>query len=336
LAALIPLILVAEASADDPNPETTARKLMTPETDLAIGDGLRFLASRQNDDGSFGTSRLRGNVAVCSLAGLAFMAGGSTPGRGPYGREVDACVDYVLDQVDRNGLFVDWTSVVRGPMYEHGFATLFLAECHGMSQRTDLRQKLVEAVRLIVGSQNDEGGWRYYPVRHDADLSVTVCQVMALRAARNAGLGVPRRTIDRAVDYVKQCQNPDGGFTYRLEPRKESGFARSAAGLVALYSAGVYEGGEVDAAIRYVRRFTPKPEGEPPEYYYYGHYYAVQAMWHAGGDPWQSWYPAVRDELIHDQLTDGSWQSDRSIEYATAVACFILQVPNNCLPIIQR
>ena len=84
-----------------------------------------------------------------------------------------------------------------GPMYEHGFATLFLAEVYGMSPRDDMRDKLARAVDLIVRTQNAEGGWRYQPRREDADISVTICQVMALRAARNAGLKVPNETVDR-------------------------------------------------------------------------------------------------------------------------------------------
>ena len=101
-------------------------------------------------------------------------------------------------------------------MYGHGFATLYLAEVYGMSPRDDLREKLARAVELIVRTQNAEGGWRYQPRPEDADISVTICQVMALRAARNAGLRVPRETIDRCVDYVKRSQNADGGFRYML------------------------------------------------------------------------------------------------------------------------
>ena len=69
-------------------------------------------------------------------------------------------------------------------------------------------------MKLIVGSQNKEGGWRYLPKVGDADLSVTVTQLMALAAARDAGVDVPKETIDRAIDYVKKSQNGDGGFRY--------------------------------------------------------------------------------------------------------------------------
>ena len=73
-------------------------------------------------------------------------------------------------------------------MYGHGFATLFLAEVYGMTPRPDVRETLRKAVRLIVQTQNQEGGWRYHPVRNDAALSVTSCQIMALRAARTTGV----------------------------------------------------------------------------------------------------------------------------------------------------
>ena len=36
-------------------------------------------------------------------------------------------------------------------------------------------------------------------------------------------------------------------------------------------------------------------------HYFYGHYYAVQAMWQAGSDYWDRWYPAIRDELLRSQ-----------------------------------
>jgi hypothetical protein len=221
-------------------------------------------------------------------------------------------------------------------MYGHGFATLFLAEAYGMSMRPDLRDKLTRAVDLIVDTQNSEGGWRYQPQRLDADISVTICQVMALRAARNAGLHVPHETIERCVAYVKRSQNADGGFMY-MSTGGQSAFPRSAAGVVALFSAGIYEGPEVDKGLAYLMENLPR--GGPfnrENHYFYGHYYAVQAMWHAGGEYWQTWYPAIREELLARQREDGSWLDSICPEYGTAMACIILQMPNNYLPIFQR
>ncbi len=311
--------------------------LVDRRTNAAVRAGLGYLVARQNEDGCFGSSGYRRHVAVVSLAGMAFMASGSAPGRGPYGDNVNRCVRYLLNHCQDSGFIFAPDATSRGPMYGHGFATLFLAEAYGMWPTADLRDRLQRAVKLIIDTQNEEGGWRYQPERQDADISVTICQVMALRAARNAGLFVPNKTVDRCIDYVKQCQNADGGFSYML-PSGVSQFPRSAAGVVALYSAGIYEGDEVKRGIQYLMQFTPRPNAMSLEsHFFYGHYYAVQAMWQTGGDRWKQWYPAIRETLLSMQKKkDGSWFDQICSEYGTAMACLILQMPNNYLPIFQR
>jgi hypothetical protein len=219
-------------------------------------------------------------------------------------------------------------------MYGHGFATLFLAEMHGTSPRPDLRERLRKAVALIVRTQNNQGGWRYHPVRSDADLSVTVCQVMALRAARNVGIAVPKSTIDRAIKYITDSQNPDGGFRYMLDS-SGSMFARSAAGVAALYYAGVHEDKSIQRGLAYLRKFLPGKTQEQT-HYFYGHYYAAQAMYIAGGDDWATWWPAIRDELLSKQMAPGYWQGQAGNEYGTAMALIILQIPTRTLPIFQQ
>src|SRR5690242_5278484 len=67
----------AESSAD---PEQTAVELINSSTQRAIDRGLAFLSAAQHADGAFGSGGYSRNVAVCGLAGMAFMAGGSTPG----------------------------------------------------------------------------------------------------------------------------------------------------------------------------------------------------------------------------------------------------------------
>lgn len=334
---------------DDPDrlPDGSAAKdMITPAAQQAIEQGLAYLARKQHHDGSFGAVQYQGNVAITSLAALAMMAGGHQPGRGAYREVVTKALRYVLDQDDGRGYLVSRAGASHGPMYGHGFGTLFLAEVYGMVNtqplRDRLRDTLKQAVKLIVDHQNSEGGWRYLPTSHDADVSVTICQIMALRAARNAGFYVPKSTVDRCIKYVKLCQDHDGGFRYQLQGGV-SQFARSAAGVVALHCAGVYKGPEVEEGLRYLMSFKPGQGFRRQEmqlHYYYGHYYAAQAMWTAGGHYWSEWYPAIREELIsHEdyQKQLGSWKDPRfSAEYATAMACIILQIPNNYLPILQK
>ncbi len=317
------------------DPERSAVDLLTDRTQSAIDLGLGYLAARQNDDGSFGSGGYSRNVGVCALAGMAFMASGSTPDRGPLGQQCARVVDFLLGHAQDDGFIVLPESASHGPMYGHGFSTLFLSEAYGMTTRADIREKLKKAVQLIIDTQNDEGGWRYQPQPHDADISVTICQIMALRAARNAGLYVPKATVDACIEYVKRSQNPDGGFMY-LPTGGPSAFPRSAAGVVALYSAG-YDGPEIKKGLDYLVQEMPRGRFNRHGHFFYGHYYAVQAMWHAGGDYWQKWYPVVREELIGLQRADGAWMDDAvCAEYGTAMSCIILQMPNNYLPILQR
>ncbi len=334
-----PARAIAQRPTTTRNLESTAAELILPDTQKAIDRGLVYLSNRQHPEGSIGSgTNYRRNVAVTSLAGMAFLSAGHMPGRGTYGKNVDKSIDFVLSCARPNGYIIREDSAGHGPMYGHGFATLFLAEVYGMSPRKDIREALKKAVDLIVSSQNREGGWRYTPTDKDADVSVTVCQMMALRAARNCGIAVPKTTVDQCVDYVKKCQNPDGGFRYQLAVRPQSDFPRSAAGVVTLYSAGMTEGREIERGLAYLLRFPPR--GDAMRYdahYFYGQYYAVQAMWHAGDDRWRQWYPAIRDELTARQQHDGSWPDSLiNSEYATAMACLVLQMPNNYLPIFQR
>jgi prenyltransferase beta subunit len=326
---------LAQTAPDDAQPPPA--DVIQPRTQKAIKNGLSYLAARQNPDGSFGEGQYRGNVAVCSLCGMAFMAAGSTPGRGKYGQAVSRTVRFILSQTQESGFIQapEWTS--RGPMYGHGFATLFLAEAYGMWPDSEVREKLSAAVKLIINTQNSEGGWRYFPAPVEADISVTVCQVMALRAARNAGIDVPSKTIDRCIAYVRQSQNEDGGFMYMLRSGGPSRLPRSAAGVVALHSAGLYEGEELRKGVEYLMQHLPDKKAVASEnHYFYGQYYAAQAMWLVGDRYWRKWRPAIRDVLLDRQRADGSWYVDISAEYGTAMACLILQMPNSHLTIFQR
>jgi hypothetical protein len=349
--------------ADDPNkPDSvTSRSLINQAAQGCIDRGTDFLAKAQHEDGSFGDRQYKGNIAVTSLAALALMAGGHQPGRGANGKVVYDALQFVLAQGDRNppGFLNNPHSAAHGPMYGHGFGTLFLAEAHGMVHgkklREELHDKLKKAVEVIISSQNKEGGWRYHPVAQDADLSVTVCQIMALRAAHNVGLSIPDEVWEKCIEYVKACQDTSsGGFRY-LKQGGPTNFARTAAGISALNSAGVYLNGSgrdpekqkenkkiIEKGLEYLMNCTPNSAAGRRElrdmHYFYGHYYAVQAVWVAGEPRWSEWFPAIRDELVNQEKArgEGSWSDQISTHYATAMALLILQFPNNYLSIFQK
>ncbi len=334
---------------------------ITPRTEAAIRRGLDFLARAQHRDGYWVEvvgrkvneeyqGRPGKHVGVTALACMAFLSNGSTPGRGPYGENVERALSWILDQVKPDDGFI---TADQSRMYSHAFATLFLAEVYGMTGDPRVRPKLQAAVDCIVQSQNTQGGWRYLPGSKDSDMSITVTAVMALRGARNVGVFVPRETILRAIDYVKLSYiaeyptQPEmrGGFWYQIfdQPFRHSrtSVALTAAGVTALYGAGEYDSPQVREGIRFLTRRDHRYR--PPAWrmhhsfdYFYGYYYAIQAFYQAGGDIWTREYKLIRDEILNGQHREGYWEDLVGKNYATAMATIILQVPYRYLPIFER
>jgi hypothetical protein len=301
---------------------------LAPDAERAIDAGLKSLARQQNPDGSWGRKYAEANT---SLALMAFMLKGNFPGKGAHGEALDKAVRFLLDRAQQGGGYMGIN------MYEHGLGTLALSEAWGMSDRKEIRDTLKRAVDVILRAQSPSGGWRYQPRPQDADISVTVMQIVALASAREAGIHVPTETIDKALKYVKGLQvKSEGGFGYTGPSSPE--FARSAAGVMALLMCGERDSRAVVQGLDYLRRLH-SGKFEQANFYFYGHYYAIQAMYQAGESYYQEWYPPIRDALIAKQRPDGSWsgsgeESDPS--YATSMSILILGVPYRFLPIYQR
>jgi hypothetical protein len=304
---------------------------LSPEAEQAIGKGIAFLAKNQNDDGSWGQ---RYQPAVTALSLMAFMVKGYFPERGQHGAQLDRAVAFLLRQGEKNS---GYFGTSRHGMYEHGLATLALSEVWGMADRDGVRDALKRAVLIILGAQNGEGGWRYHPQPIDADISVTVMQIVALASAQEAGILVPAPVIRKAVRYVKSCQNEQsGGFGYQRGGGRVR-FSSTAAGVMSLLMCGERKSDAVDRGLAWLER---QPDGvfEKTNFYFYGHYYAIQAMYQAGEGHYQGWYPRIQKALLAKQRDDGSWSggSESHPAYGTSMAILILGVPYRFLPIYQR
>ena len=355
LAAVAVAVLHGANPAGAPAQDRTqglATELVTPAVKKAVAQGLEWLAARQNANGSWNCKigyklfeDYHGedgeDVGVTALCGMAYLGAGHTPNRGKYGRVVAKALDFVLSCVREEDGYITLNGT---RMYSHAFATMFLAEIHGTTPRPDLRVKLKRAVNLIVSSQNREGGWRYQPIPVDADLSVTVSTLQALRAARNTGISVPLETIERAMSYVRRCARTEG-FAYQAfadYPMNDTriSYPLSACGVVALFSAGEYDSREIRSGLAHLSRHANRLR--PRRYhYYYGHYYASQAMYlselkRQGG--FREYYTKVRDEILEEQRRqgDGGWTDDVGRTYATAMAIIVLQMPCELLPLFQK
>jgi hypothetical protein len=86
--------------------------------------------------------------------------------------------------------------------------------------------------------------------------------------------------------------------------------------------------------------------GQNPQYFFYFHYYAIQAFYQAGGKEWNDWHPRVRELLLKHQNKDGSWDvpagsaeaqyTNGDKVYPTAMATLILDIYRHYLPAYQR
>lgn len=332
-------VLAAEPPALEPTEKDPV--VVDEKTDDAIRGALKYLASKQLVNGAWGDSpeERQHPVAMTGYVLIAFQSAGQLPGEGEYGRQVTLGMNFLLDSLSPDGLYANHN--LGQYMYGHGIATIALAELYGQTRAAAIRPKLERAIKIIISSQNPEGGWRYRPVARDADISVTVLQVVALRAAKNAGLDIPQATLDNAVKYVKACYHPPtGGFTY--QPNREPGFARTAAAIYSLQVCGLYEDEMVKKGSQYLLQNLQRNQ----DWFTYGHFYAAPAQYMIGGETWARWYNHMKDALLKTGSKNGEvfhWETrlDRGREgvgpvYVTAVYTMILAMPYHYLPLYQR
>jgi prenyltransferase/squalene oxidase-like repeat protein len=330
------------APADAPAGDIPKDNVVVDEpTEKTIKGALKWLAAKQQPNGSWNTGR--GNehpVAMTAYTLMAMMAGGQLPGEGEHGKNVTKGMNYLMSCVRADGYI---TNGGESNMYNHGIATIALAELYGQTRDPKLKQKVDLAVKLIVNTQNQQGGWRYRPAIVDGDISVTVLQLVAARAALNGGIEVPQSTIDKGVSFVKLCYNPaSGGFTYQPHGNPP-GFARTAAAIYSLQVCGHYDDKEIKTGADYLLN---KPLVKSGEWFTYGNFYAAPAMYMIGGKTWETWYDKMKKTLM-EQSTNRKTEGDMvwwepfdgqgvGPVYATAVYTTILAMPYHYIPLYQR
>lgn len=309
------------------------------QTAQVIEGALKWLARQQTPTGAWVMTGPNApaphQVAMTSYVLMAFMAAGNLPDEGAYGRNVAAGTQFLLDAVQPDGVFRTGIKPDKY-MYSHGIATVALAEIYGQTKAPSLRPRLESLIKVILAAQNKEGGWRYLRTPKDADISVSVLQVVALRAAKNAGLDVPETVIDQAVRYVRTCYDQgSGGFSYQAS-KKDPGFSRTAAAIYSLQVCGQYDDPRVKKGSAYL--FKANDQTYRP----YGNYYAAPAQYMIGGETWKNWYARMRSNLLTSVKKEGDtcfWEGggqNMAPLYVTAVNANILAMPYHYVPLYQR
>lgn len=332
---------------------------VTPASEAALQKGLAWLARNQGPQGNWESN----DLGLVGLGSLAFLAAGHMPKHGRYGEPADRSLQYILRNAKPSGLLN--IADAQRDMYNHGLTAFVLGQAYGMTSDQQIGRTLDKALKLIANTQCEDGGWDYRAKRqqHGHDLSLAVMQAKALRSAVDSGFEVRGDVIKLAIQSVRQHYKAENGarglddqaqvgpgqFTYdgnRGTP------AMAACGVVCLQEFGQYDDWRIAKNMELLdkeisRLKATKGNGELP-FDAYTLYYVGQALYQVGGDDWKRNYPLLRDHLVTSQILrpenpgeDGSWRDTRWVHgkaghlYGTAVACFILSMPNRYLPILQ-
>lgn len=323
------------------------RPTLPPKLDDSVERGLAFLAKQQQADGSFADEPSY-RTAETGLALLAFLSAGHTPEVGRYGMVVRAAAEHLTGAVPKDG-YVGSTpgGGGKGPMYAQGIATVALAQVVGVEPNADRRRRQREALERLIGvilkaqaaktSGPYAGGWRYTPDAPDSDLSLSGWNALALRAAQDVGVAVPKEAIERAAEFVLRCYlKEERAFGY--QPGGPVRLGSVGTGVLCLYLLDRTDHPEALAAAKYLRDRAGDPPGE---YEYYALYYATHAAFQVGDDVWADVSKVTLERLIKSQKPDGGWpkepeRSEPGRVYRTAMGVLTLTVPYRLLPIYQR
>lgn len=296
------------------------------QVEIIYQRGLEYLAKNQDARGSWpdSTGKEPGVVGLCVAA---FLAHGEDPNHGPYAKNIRSGIDFIISQQNPNNGYIG------NSMYNHGFATKALAEAYGVLDHPKIANALTKAVDLILSSQrrNRFGGWRYTPDSNDADTSVAGAQVVALFAARNAGIAVPDEAIKRALNYLASCRSNEGSFGYTGSSGGKP--TLTAIGVLCFALAKDKDTRAFTSSVDYLRRNLDYRDRHYP---YYFEYYMSQALFHADEPLWDEWNARNIRYLGTIQAQDGSFPGNQGPSFNTAGALLSLALNFRFLPIYER
>jgi hypothetical protein len=345
-------------------PRSTRSEDLPPRYREVVNKGLQWLVKQQHRDGHWEANGSNFASAMTAMCGTVLLMEGSTIREGKYSENIRKAADWLMERVQRNGLIGDPNASNQGLgyLYGHGFSMLFLSQVYGEEEDADRRKKLEDiltrAVQFCIRAQTSRGGWGYVSAADGNDFdegSVSITQVQALRACRNAGIVVPKQGIDKTHEYLKKCTTPRGGLIYSLQ--SGGGGERptiTVAAIASMFSTGEYNSDLAKRWLKYVQPIVPIDTVGRDQFGHseYTHYYYGQVIYSLGEDgyaklfpdskeseqlKWSKYRKAFFEYLATHQNSDGSWNGcPIGAVYTACCYLTILQLDNGVLPIYQR
>ena len=366
VALVVGLLAVAYPPASLPAADDDAPKKKI-DVDAIVTKGLDWLKRTQAPDGHWEAQGGQYPTTMTALAGMAMLMEGSTLREGKYSDSLVKAVNWFMspNRVQANGMIGNPNNPTESSRYTygHGFGLLFLASVYGEEEDQDRRKKLEailkKAVEFSGKAQTSKGGWGYVSAKDGGDFdegSTTITQLQALRAARNAGIPVPKEIIDKSVKYLRDCTTPRGGIIYSLANGGAAAVGQerpplTAAAVACAFSAGQYNDEYAKKWIKFCKENIPIGKGRLSHDEYQS-YYLAQAIYVLGDErygemfpkepkntwlTWSGYKDAMFDHLKSSQNADGSWTSGYiGPVFSTSVNLTILQLDKSIVPIYHK
>ena len=308
----------------------------------AIGRALLHLSATQGDDGSWaaGASAPGYRTGVTALAVLAFLGDGHSVHQGDHRRTVGRAAGWLVSCQDEVAGLIRTESRAGHdddrPMYGHALATYALVELYGLdyrhftaSYRGRLRRTIRFAIAASEATANEDGGWRYLPGpgAGPSDASVTLWQLIALQAARDAGFTVSDAVVGRAAAFLKTLTDETGAQHYRVDRRESTGALNAGALAVARLLRTSDATRRVRAELVADARPTGDEDARDPLLWFL----ATLALRRDGDERAIAWARAIAPLLLTAQRPDGGWSEDVRYgsqggrTYATAMGVLALE-----------
>jgi len=366
--ATITAALATAGPATQPSPPTTA------QIDTAIQRGVAFLLTVQNKNGSWGSARRTKNLNIsapvpgahhafrAAVTGLCVSAlievGGEDPKVAQSLKRGEAWLIQYMPKLRRaSGAFL---YNVWGHAYGTRALVRMLARAADDKPRRETIKKLIaQQVDLLSRYETVHGGWNYYdfgyslrkPASKPASFT-TATILIALYEAKQAGIAVPDRLVQRGLATLRRQRMPYYAYSYaeygRLYPmwglsRPAGSLGRSQVCNLARRLWG--DRCVTDAVLKdwlnrlanrngwlSMGRKRPVPHeswyGVAGYFFYYGHFYAAGCIQQLAPEDRPPHQGRLANILLQLQEKDGSWWDfpfyDYHQPYGTAFALMSL------------
>jgi hypothetical protein len=256
------------------------------------------------------------DVAVTGLSLLAFLGNGHTHRVGQFKKTVKTALQWLQDQQDKDG-WLGRTEKTKKWIYNHAIGTMALCEAYAVTRDYRLKEPCKKAVKCIVDSQSEDGGWGPNPPDGASNTLLTSWMVLALKTAKTAGVEIPKQMFEGALKWFDSCTDPETGIVgYKKidDPqwggRPEEGQGElptmtAAAVICSIFCGRKRSDPKVLKGVDVIMKNLPKDDDENLKVDMWYWYFGTYALFQYGGEKWQKWNNAMRKVLLDAQRKDG-------------------------------